>query len=111
MEDKELKGAMFVDAKGEIVLKGTIIIRGQKRYATLIKTTTQAGLDLHELNISCGTVNFNEPSKKRNPKSPDWGGNITLDNIKYRFGAWNNVKADGEHYLGISLSEKEDAPF
>ena len=47
-------------------------------------------------------------------KSPDWGGRITFGDMKYKFGAWNNVAKDsGNDFLGCSLQEvdEEKAPF
>jgi uncharacterized protein (DUF736 family) len=109
MDDKELKGSLFVDRDVEVVKKGTIQINGKKKYVSLLKCRSQNGDEIYEISISAGRVFVN--NQKTNEKSPDMGGNITVDGVAYKFGGWNNIDKRGQTYLGCNLQEKNDSPF
>jgi len=103
-DNEELKGAFFVDGNCQIMSKGTITVNGATRYCSLLKAQSQKGEEIYELAVSAGRVYYNPPEKKQNPKSPDVSGKVTIDGQGYKFGAWNNVAASGQNYLGISMS-------
>ena len=109
----ELKGAFFVDGNCQIMSKGTITINGATRYASLIKSKTQTGEEIYEVVVSAGRVFYNPPEKKQNEKGPDLSGNVTIDGLAYKFGAWSNVAKSGQNYLGIQMQPKENSnsPF
>jgi len=111
MTDQNLKGAMFTDNNCEIVYKGTIQINGDTRYYSLIKTKTQKGEDIIELAMSTGRVYINSAESKTSDKTPDVGGNIRIDGVRYKFGGWNNVAKSGQDYLGVSLKKSDVTPF
>lgn len=111
-QDNNLKGAMFTDNDCEIIYKGTIMINGDTRYYSLIRAKTQKGEDVIELAMSTGRVYINNAEDKKSDKTPDVGGNIHIDGVKYKFGGWNNVAKSGQNYLGVSLRKADEGiPF
>ena len=90
------------------------MIDGEKKYCVIIKSENDKGQEKFEVAFSAGLIFHADPSEKKSEKSPDWGGRITFNNRKLKFGAWNNVAKDsGNDFLGCSLQEidEEVAPF
>lgn len=116
MENKSenLKGAMWTESKSHIHWRGYMMVDGEKKYCVIIKSENDKGQEKYELAFSAGLIFVSDEDSKMSEKSPDWGGRITLNNTKYKFGAWNNVAKDsGNDFLGCSLQEvdEEKAPF
>jgi hypothetical protein len=55
----------------------------------------------------CRGVLFRETNKK-NEKSPDMTGHLTIDGIRYRLAGWTREAKDGKKYLSILASLPEE---
>lgn len=110
MKDDNLSGAMFPDNAAKVLGRGNVKINGEKVFCAIVESKDRKGDTMRELMVSAGKVYINKPENKPKESSPDLGGNIMLNGMKYRFSGWNNVSQNGNEYVSVKLKENE-TPF
>ena len=112
--DDELKGAFFPESQSEVVWRGNLTVKGEKKYGIIVQSSNRDGKTKHELMVSAGLVHLTTEDAKTNVNSPDIGGRVTVGVDQYKFGAWEKQADSGLNYLSASLkplADEEDAPF
>tara|TARA_R110000868_G_scaffold12996_2_gene61185 strand:+ start:1971 stop:2393 length:423 start_codon:yes stop_codon:yes gene_type:complete len=110
-EMKEGQGSLWHETNCKVLRKGKIKIEGEERYASILEYTHNDGTKKYELVFSAGLLNLNAPEDKRKETSPDIGGAITFNNIKYKFGGWRNSNDSGAEWTGVRLTPKEEGGY
>jgi len=107
-EKKEMKnntGALFNDDKVSVVRKGKIKINDEIRYASIIKFEIPNQEPKYELSISVGLLHVNDAESKKNFKSPDISGTVTIDNQQFKFGGWSKESDSGVKYTSVGITD------
>ena len=105
--DNELTGYLWHETGSSVMRKGTVQVKGQKRYAAIIKSTNNVGEEKYELMISAGLLHVN--AVKTSDRSPDIGGTVTIDGLVLKMGGWRKVSDKGDEYTSVSFKEKDEA--
>jgi len=105
--DNELTGYLWHETGSSVMRKGTVQVKGQKRYAAIIKSTNNVGEEKYELMISAGLLHVN--AVKTSDRSPDISGTVTIDGLVLKMGGWRKVSDKGDEYTSISFREKDEA--
>jgi len=105
--DNELTGYLWHETGSSVMRKGTVQVKGQKKYAAIIKSTNNVGEEKYELMISAGLLHLN--SVKTSERSPDIGGTVTIEGSTYKMGGWRKVSDKGDEYTSVSFKEKDEA--
>tara|TARA_A200000159_G_C7324005_1_gene340110 strand:- start:332 stop:736 length:405 start_codon:yes stop_codon:yes gene_type:complete len=107
-EKKELKGRMWKETEAKVIWKGSVFINGKDEYISCIKTEV-SGRPKYELLGSLGLLYLKDDQSKEN--SPDIGGPITLKDVAYKFGGWEQMNPDtGDTSLSVGLLVADDQP-
>jgi hypothetical protein len=104
--DNELTGYLWHETGSSVMRKGTVQVKGQKRYAAIIKSTNNVGEEKYELMISAGLLHVN--AVKTSDRSPDISGTVTIDGLVLKMGGWRKVSDKGDEYTSISFREKDE---
>lgn len=104
--DNELTGYLWHETGSSVMRKGTVQVKGQKRYAAIIKSTNNVGEEKYELMISAGLLHVN--AVKTSDRSPDIGGTVTIDGLVLKMGGWRKVSDKGDEYTSVSFKEKDE---
>ena len=105
--DNELTGYLWHETGSSVMRKGTVQVKGQKRYAAIIKSTNNVGEEKYELMISAGLLHVN--AVKTSERSPDISGTVTIDGLVLKMGGWRKVSDKGDEYTSVSFREKDEA--
>ena len=85
-----------------------MFINGKDEYISCIKTEV-SGRPKYELLGSLGLLYLKDDQSKEN--SPDIGGPITLKDVAYKFGGWEQMNPDtGDTSLSVGLLVADDQP-
>lgn len=107
-EKKELKGRMWKETEAKVIWKGSVFVNGKDEYITCLKTEV-SGRPKYELLGSLGLLYLKDDQSKEN--APDIGGPITLKDIAYKFGGWEQMNPDtGDTTLSVGLLVADDQP-
>ena len=111
---EENTAVLWSESNVKVVFKGKIKFKpteGQAKevYGSILKFENREGQIKYELARSVGLLHFNSPEDKKNPKSPDINGKVTLDNDEFKFGSWIKVSERGTEYLFARLEPQEEA--
>ena len=112
--DDELKGAFFPESQSEVIWRGNLTVKGEKKYAVIVQSANRDGKTKHELMISAGLVHLTSEDAKTNVNSPDIGGRVTVGIEQFKFGAWEKTAESGLNFLSCSLlalADEDEAPF
>ncbi len=108
-ELKEGQGSLFSQPSAEVLGKGEVLVDGQKHWLYVIQEFDRDGKAkfavLSESGLK-GRIFFNPQEDKRNPKSPDFGGYIRLNNIDYKLSMWQKSSVNGNSFLSVSAERK-----
>ena len=113
-EEKEKSGALFIDKNAQIIRKGSVLWKknsehngkNEKRYFSIIESENNLGEKKLELAMSVGLVFVN--NNKFSDDSPDISGNVTIDNVSYKFyGRKKETNKDGLPFTTMQLVETE----
>ena len=105
--DNELTGYLWHETGSSVMRKGTVQVKGQKKYAAIIKSTNNVGEEKYELMISAGLLHVN--AVKTSERSPDISGTVTIDGLVLKMGGWRKVSDKGDEYTSVSFREKDEA--
>ena len=108
-ELKEGQGSLFSEPSAEVLGKGQILVDGQKHWVYVLQEFDREGKAKFALlseSGSKGRIFFNPQEEKRNPKSSDFGGYITFNNIDYKLSMWQKSTTNGNSYLSVSAERK-----
>ena len=105
---KEGNGTLFRENKCTVHRKGSWLLNGRKRYGGILESTNDKGEKKYELFECVGLIYTNSQEEKKSERSPDIGGAVTIDNIKYKFGGWARESDQGVPYTSIGFDEKEE---
>ena len=107
-EKKELKGRMWKETEAKVIWKGSVFINGKDEYITCLKTEV-SGRPKYELLGSLGLLYLKDDQSKEN--APDIGGPITIKDVAYKFGGWEQMNPDtGDTSLSVGLLVADDQP-
>jgi hypothetical protein len=103
--DDEKKGYLWHENDSYIERKGSFTIDGKKHYGAIVKSANNEGAFKYEFMVSIGLLHLN--SEKRNEKSPDMGGRVTLNNKTFKLGCWARESEKGAPYTSLGFQEVE----
>jgi len=103
--EKEKRGYLWHENNSTIERKGTFQVDGVKYYGAIVKSHNNEGEPKYEFMVSLGLMRLKE---KKNEKSPDMSGIVTLNNVKYSLGAWANESEKGHPYTSLGFTEFEE---
>ena len=107
-EKKELKGRMWKETVAKVIWKGNVFVNGKDEYLTILKTEV-SGKPKYELLGSCGLLYFKDDQSREN--APDIGGPITIKDIAYKFGGWEQMNPEtGDSTLSVGLLIADEQP-
>ena len=107
-EKKELKGRMWKETNAKVIWKGSIFVNGKDEYVTCLKTEI-SGKPKYELVGSLGLLYLKDEQGSEN--APDIGGPITIKNVAYKFGGWEQMNPEtGDSSLSVGLLVSENQP-
>lgn len=107
-EKKELKGRMWKETEAKVIWKGSVFINGKDEYITCLKTEV-SGRPKYELLGSLGLLYLKDDQSKEN--APDIGGPITIKDVAYKFGGWEQMNPDtGDTSLSVGLLVADEQP-
>tara|TARA_Y100001970_G_scaffold288784_1_gene417035 strand:+ start:6076 stop:6429 length:354 start_codon:yes stop_codon:yes gene_type:complete len=112
--DDELKGVFFKENQAEVMWTGNMTKGGEKGYYRIVQSENRDGKKKLELMKSVGLIYATSEEEKTSPNSPDFGGRVTVDKDKLKFGSWLKLSASGIDYLSASfkkIDEEDEAPF
>ncbi len=112
-EEKEKSGALFIDKNAQILRKGSVLWKknteqnnkDEKRYFSIVESENNLGEKKLELAMSVGLVFVN--NNKFSDDSPDISGNVTIDNVSYKFYGRKKETKDGLPFTTMQLVETE----
>ena len=105
--DNEKRGYLWHENNATIERKGTFTLNGVKRYGAIVKSFNSDGEPKYEFMMSCGLLHLNSGNKK-NERTPDMGGKVTIDDNIYKLGCWAKESENGTPYTSIGLQEVND---
>lgn len=107
-EKKNLKGRMWKEQDAKVIWKGSIHVDGKDEYVSCLKTEV-SGRTKYELVGSLGLLYLKDDQSKEN--APDIGGPITIKNVAYKFGGWEQMNPDtGDTSLSVGLLVADEQP-
>lgn len=114
-EKKEMEGYLWHETDSKVIRKGSVLMKkadspmgkDEEIYTAIVKTTIN-GQDKYEFMVSAGLLYVNSEEDKRDAKSPDISGPITLNGKQYKLGGWKNVSSNDTEYTKVSLKAKEE---
>lgn len=105
-EDKyEKQGRMWSENEAKVIRKGSITIKGEKRYIAILETFINGELK-YELMMSVGLLSLQD--EKPSPKHPDIKGPVTIDGQKYSFAGWKEESEQGVPYTNVKVSPRNE---
>jgi len=105
-KDDERRAALWPESYSEVTHRGHLTLRGQKKYAVLVKSYNNEGKEKRELMVSTGLVYQNE--QKLNEQSPDLSGKVNIDLQDFRLALWEKTSKAGAPYLQGQVSDPKE---
>tara|TARA_R100000426_G_scaffold30828_1_gene25292 strand:- start:2547 stop:2948 length:402 start_codon:yes stop_codon:yes gene_type:complete len=104
---------LWSESKVKVVFKGKIKYKAsdgiaKEVYGSILKFENREGQTKYELARSVGLLHYNSEEDKKNPKTPDINGKVTLDDSEFKFGSWIKVSERGTEYLFARLEPQEE---
>ena len=108
--DWEKKGRMWPEHAAKIIRKGSMTLKGDKKYIAILETFIN-GEHKYELMMSVGLLKLQE--EKASPKHPDIKGPVTIDGVKYVFSGWKHESEKGLPYtnVGLLVADEQESQF
>ena len=109
-EVTEGQGSLYSQPSAEVLGKGEIMVDGKKHWIYVLQEFTRDGSPKFAILSESGykgRIFFNPQEEKRNPKGPDFGGYITLNDIDYKLSMWQKSSVNGNSFLSVSAERKK----
>lgn len=101
--DDEKKGYLWHENDAKIERKGSFVINGEKKYGAIVKSFNAQNEPKYEMMMSIGLLHLN--TEKRDERTPDMGGKVTIDGVVYKQGCWAKESSAGIPFTSLGFKE------